>query len=141
MRSACADRYAIHSPACAPSRVFGLCSSGSSSETLKIRRLQFSRSETNRHPVESSQLASDLAADNGTEQLPVFSLETHHLALFDGIEVGGAGVDLDAGQQACGLEILQARRLFHHISAGEIVAALLQHLDHRLREGVSGQCQ
>jgi len=36
---------------------------------------------------ERSQLASDLAADNGTEQLPVSPLNTHQSELFDGIEV------------------------------------------------------
>ena len=49
----------------------------------------------------------------------------------------GAGVDLDAGQQHVGREILQVRRLLHDVLAGEIVAALLQHLHQGLRRAVA----
>src|SRR5581483_1344762 len=47
------------------------------------------------------------------------------------------GVDLDPGQQHFAPEVLQVGGLFHDVLAREIVAALLEHLDHGLRDGVT----
>src|ERR1700682_2702573 len=77
-------------------------------------------------------LAANLTADDRSEQVPLLALETHHLKLFDRIEVGRAGVDLHARQQGVEVEVLEARGLFHDVVAGQVVACLLQHLYHGL---------
>src|ERR1700744_2656605 len=82
-------------------------------------------------------LIAQIAGDDLAEQVPLLALEAHHLELADRREVGRRGVDLDARQQRVGLEILQARRLLHHVLAREIVAALLQHLHQRLRHAIA----
>ena len=79
-------------------------------------------------------LVADLAGDHVAEQLPGLAVEPHQLHLLDREVVVGAGVDLDAGQHQVGVEVLQAGRLLHHVLTGEIVAALLQHLHHGLRQ-------
>src|SRR3569832_1373739 len=78
-----------------------------------------------------------LTGDDVTEQLPLLALESYHLELLDRSKIVRRGVDLDAGQQRVGLEILQARRLSHDVLAGEIVAAHLKHLHHGLRGGIA----
>src|SRR6185503_6675670 len=74
-----------------------------------------------------------VAAQDVAERLPLLALEALHLQLADRGEVVRSGVDLDAGQQGVRREVLQARGLLHQIGAGEIVAALFQRLDQRLR--------
>src|SRR4029077_16668725 len=54
-------------------------------------------------------LVAQVAADDVAEQVPLVALEAHHLKLLDRVEVGGAGGDLDAGQQRVRREILQTR--------------------------------
>jgi hypothetical protein len=44
-------------------------------------------------------------------------------------EIGGAGVDRDAGQQHQQFEVMQVRRLPHHVLAGQVVAALFENLN------------
>jgi hypothetical protein len=51
------------------------------------------------------------------------------LGLPDWRKIGLAGIDRDAGQQHRQLEMLQAGRLLHHVFAGQLIAALLQHLN------------
>src|SRR3954452_19241077 len=70
--------------------------------------------------------AADVAADDLTEQVPLVALELHQLKLRDRSEVGRAGVDLDAGQQAAELQILDVGRLLHDVLSREIVTARLQ---------------
>src|ERR1700709_681586 len=82
-------------------------------------------------------LVAGFAADDVAEQLPFFTLEAHQLKLLDRREVGGRGVDLDAGKQRVGRKILQACGLLHHGGTGQIVAAHLQHLHQRLRGPVA----
>src|SRR5487761_2310857 len=81
--------------------------------------------------------AADVAADDVAEQHPSLALELHQLKLADRGEIGWRGVDLDAGQQDFGSEILEVCGLLHDIFAGEVVAALLQHLNQRLRDAVA----
>src|SRR5450631_4774785 len=81
--------------------------------------------------------ASDVAADDVTEQLPPFALETLQLQLADRGKICRAGVDHHAGQKNFGAEILQVGCLFHDVLAGEIVTALLQHLYQGLGNAVS----
>src|SRR5271169_2800317 len=76
---------------------------------------------------------AELAADDVAEQLPFLALESHHLQLIDGSEIGRRGVDRDAGQQGVGRKTLQACGLLHHVFAGKVIAAHLQHLHHGLR--------
>src|SRR6267154_2975383 len=68
--------------------------------------------------------AADVAGDDIAEQFPFLALELHQLKLADRGEIGWAGVDLDAGQQDFGTEILEACRLLHDVGAGEVVTAL-----------------
>src|SRR5882672_11445854 len=81
-------------------------------------------------------LAADVGADDVAEALPGFALESHELQLRERSEIGGAGVNLDAGQQAAEFKVLDARGLLHDVFAGEIVAAVLQHVHEALRDGV-----
>src|SRR5216684_5489914 len=74
-------------------------------------------------------LAADVRADDVAEALPCVALEAHQLQLRQRSEIGGAGVNLDAGQQAAEFEILDAGGLLHDVFAGEVVAALLQHVN------------
>src|ERR1019366_3977446 len=83
------------------------------------------------------QLAADVAADDIAEQLPPLALEALQLKLADRGEDGRRGVDLDAGQQDFGAEILEACGLLHDVFAGEVVAALLQHLNQGLRDAIA----
>src|SRR6266567_2214888 len=65
--------------------------------------------------------AADVAADDVAEQLPGIALEPHELQLRKRGKVGGAGVDLDAGQQATELKPSYVGRLPHDVLACEIV--------------------
>src|SRR5712691_4276187 len=76
--------------------------------------------------------AADIGADDIAEQLPGIALEPHQLKLGKRGKVAGAGVDLDAGQQATELKPSYVGRLPHDVLAREIVATLLQYLDQRL---------
>src|SRR6476659_3841351 len=78
-------------------------------------------------------LGSNLPANCGPKQFTVFTVESRHLHLLDGEIVGRAGVDLDARQQQPEFEVLEVGRLPHDVLAGELVAALLEHLNHGLR--------
>ena len=51
-----------------------------------------------------TRLTADVAVHNLAKQFPRFALELLQLDLRDRSEVGRAGVDLDAGQQAAELE-------------------------------------
>src|ERR1700730_17335168 len=77
--------------------------------------------------------AADIGADDLAEQVPLLAVEFHQLKLADRREIIRTGVDLDAGQQDFGPEILQVSRLLHDVFAGEIVAAHLKHLHQGLR--------
>src|SRR5262245_7471839 len=85
----------------------------------------------------STSASADVPAHDRAEPLPPLACEAMHLHLLDGIEVGGASIDLDAGQQHAEFETLQVRGLLHHVNAREIVAALLEHLNERLRNAVA----
>src|SRR6266702_8012212 len=71
-------------------------------------------------------------ADDVAETIPAVAIETHELQLRKRRKVGGAGIDLDARQQAEGCEVLDAGRLLHHVGARQIVAAGLQHVHETL---------
>src|SRR5258707_3630630 len=75
---------------------------------------------------------AERAVQHRADGFPAFAVEPLDLHLLDRIEVRRAGVDLDAGQQHGKLEILQICCLLHHVLAGEVVAALLEHLRQRL---------
>src|SRR5690348_14602359 len=77
-----------------------------------------------------------LAADYFAEAHPLLAFEADELHLLDRREILGAGVDADARQQHRQSHV-EARRLSHHVLAREIVAALPQHLDERLRHGIA----
>src|SRR5467141_1932984 len=80
--------------------------------------------------------ATDVGVDDVAEALPGLTLESLELNSGDRGEVGGAGIDLDARKQATELKSLDAGRLLHDVLAREIVAAGLQHMLERLRDGV-----
>src|SRR5260370_40626886 len=71
--------------------------------------------------------AADIGADDVAEPLPGFALKPHELQLRKRGKVAGAGVDLDARQQAAQLKPFYAGRLLHDVLAREIVATLLQY--------------
>ena len=72
------------------------------------------------------QLASFTAHD-GPEPLPAFALEPHHLQLFDGSEI--VRICLDAGSRKIDADLeIEIGGLLHDILAGQVVAALAQHL-------------
>src|SRR5437763_15782551 len=73
------------------------------------------------------------AFDHLAEPLPDLAVPARQLLLPDRMVVGRAGIDADAGQQGGRLEIVQGGRLLQDVLAREIVVALLQHLQHRLR--------
>ncbi len=81
--------------------------------------------------------AADLAGDDPVHQSVGGAVELHQLQLLHREEVAGAGVDGDARQQHAEREILQVGGLLHHVGAGEIIAALLEHLNHGLGRGVA----
>src|SRR6266404_3376137 len=81
-------------------------------------------------------LAPDVAVDDVTEALPGLALESLKLNRGDRGKVSGAGIDLDARKQKAELKSLDAGRLLHDVRAREIVAAGLQHMLERLRDGV-----
>src|SRR5216683_3700638 len=78
--------------------------------------------------------AADIGADDVAEQVPLLAVEFHQLKLADRREIIRAGIDLDAGQQDFGPEILQVSRLLHDVFASEIVAAHLKNLHQGLRD-------
>src|ERR1700730_6496213 len=67
--------------------------------------------------------AADVGVDDVAEAFPGLALEPHELNRGDRRKVGGAGVDLDAGQQAAEFQVFDAGRLLHDVLAREIVAA------------------
>src|SRR6185503_6174509 len=75
-----------------------------------------------------------LFAHDFAETHPLRAVEARQLHRLDRREVGGAGVDLDAGQQAIGREVLQAGRLLHHIRPRQVVAGLFENLHQALRD-------
>src|SRR3954463_15074572 len=82
-------------------------------------------------------LAADVAAQDLAEQFPSLALELLQLNLRDRREVGRAGVDLDAGQQATEFKPLDVGRLFHDVLTREVIAARLEDVDKSLRHGVA----
>src|SRR5262249_1647640 len=81
--------------------------------------------------------AADVAAHDIAEQLPGLALEAHQLKLRQRREIGGAGVDLDAREEAAQLEILDAGGLLHDVRAAEVVAAGLQDMHQALSDVVA----
>src|SRR6266571_5255261 len=71
-------------------------------------------------------LARSLGRDHLSERLKALALETLHFHRLDRIEIGGAGVDLDALDYHRQLETLNTCSLLHDVGAGQVVAALLQ---------------
>ena len=97
---------------------FNLCGSGSAVQHCirgKMRRL-----------------AANVAVYDRAEQFPALALEALHLQLLDWEEVVRAGVDRDARQQHPEFQVFQARGLYHHVFAREVIAAVLEHLHQRL---------
>src|SRR5262245_39663557 len=82
-------------------------------------------------------LAADVAVHDLAEQLPGFALELLQLDLRDRSEVGRAGVDLDARQQAAEFEILDAGRLLHDVLTRQVVAACLEDVNESLGSGIA----
>src|SRR5262249_37557129 len=76
---------------------------------------------------------TDIAGHHRAEQFPARAVEADHLHLLDRRKIARTGVDPDARQQHAQLEIFQIGRLPHDVLAREVVAALLEHLDQRLR--------
>src|SRR5882672_4707778 len=81
--------------------------------------------------------AADIGADDLAKAFPGLALELHELQLRERSEIGGAGVRLDAGQQTAEFKVLDARGLLHDVFTGEVVAAVLQHVDDALCDGVA----
>src|SRR5262252_11015798 len=73
--------------------------------------------------------STDRTGQDRTEWNVTLAIEAPHLGLPDRREIGRAGIDRDAGQQHRQFEMLQVSRLLHHILAGQLVAALLEHLN------------
>src|SRR6266581_1387026 len=67
--------------------------------------------------VGKNPLAPDFAAKHWPEQLPCRALESPQLYLLDRREIDRAGVNLDAGQQVRGSEVLQVCGLLHLVLA------------------------
>src|SRR4029077_3956262 len=70
--------------------------------------------------------------DHVPYRLPGAAFELNQSHLLDGAEILRTRVDFDAGQEDGGLVVLEDFCLPHHVFAGEIVAALLEHLRKRL---------
>src|SRR6476620_363405 len=70
--------------------------------------------------------------DHVPYRLPGAAIELNQSHLLDGAEILRTRVDFDAGQEDGGLVVLESFCLPHHVFAGEIVAALLEHLRKRL---------
>src|SRR5690348_7172664 len=68
---------------------------------------------------------------------PTRAVEPRELLGLEREEVVGPGVHLDPGARERQLQVLQVRRLLHHVLAREVVAALLEHLHQRLRGAVA----
>jgi hypothetical protein len=71
----------------------------------------------------------DRADQDRTEWNVALAVKAPHLGLPDRREIGRAGIDRDAGQQHRRFEMLQTGHLLHHVLAGQLIAALLQHLN------------
>src|SRR5205807_1706822 len=82
-------------------------------------------------------LPSDFAADRRSEQFPFLALEASKPYLLDGREISRACVDRNARQQLLGPEAVQVCGQFHNVLAREVIPALFQHLDKRLRNIVA----
>src|SRR4051794_27862092 len=83
-------------------------------------------------------LAADVAADEIAEQFPTLAMEFPELKLFYRSEVSCIGVDRDAGQESFQLQILDVGGLPHDVRTSKIVAALLENMNHGLRDIVAG---
>ncbi len=79
-------------------------------------------------------LATSRPVDHVTKPHPAFAVELDQLLLGDRIILIRRGVELDPGQQQRQLQAFQARRLLEDVRARELVAALLENLDRRLRD-------
>ena len=75
--------------------------------------------------------------DDRPEGLPVLAVELHHLQLLVDAVVGRRGRDRNSRQQQIELDIVQAGGLLQHVLAGQLVAALLEHLNQQLRGDVA----
>src|ERR1700759_453125 len=76
--------------------------------------------------------AADVGADDIAEAFPSLALEPLQLYRRDRGEIGRRRVNLDARQQARDLEVLHACRLLHDVLPGQVVAAVLQHVNQTL---------
>src|SRR5712664_4165050 len=75
------------------------------------------------------------AVDQLAEQDPAGPIVASQLLLFDREKVGRTGVDLDAWKQHRQGQVLDVRRLFHHVRSTEIVPRVFQDMDQGLRDG------
>src|SRR3954469_25676271 len=76
-------------------------------------------------------------ADYLAEQLVFLAVEALQLNRLQGRVVVRPGGDGDAGEQRIDAKALHRRGLLHDVLAGQVVAALLEHLHERLRHGVA----
>src|SRR3974377_837787 len=81
--------------------------------------------------------STDRAGQDRTEWNVALAVEAPHLGLPDRREIGQAGIDRDTGQQHRQFEMLHAGGLLHHVLAGELLAALLHHLNCWRSNGVA----
>src|SRR6516225_9902110 len=114
------------------------------SENLEILRCAIAHhSSVLRTAPESrkSRSASLLPRHQRTEELPGLAFETLHLQLLERRKIRRAGLDLRARQIDADLEV-EVGGLAHHVLAGEIVAALPEHLLQTLGDAIAedGRC-
>src|SRR5215208_1572902 len=71
--------------------------------------------------------------EDRAEHFPTLTVEPHHLQLLVDAVIGWRGIGEDTRQRQIEHDVLEAGRLLHDVFAGEIIAALLEHMDHQLR--------
>src|ERR1700730_9539592 len=77
------------------------------------------------------------ATDDAAEQHPALAIEALQLHLPDRVKIAGAGADENSRQHHRQLQILEVLGLPHDVLAGEVIAALSQHLHQRLPRAVA----
>src|SRR5437899_8880654 len=83
--------------------------------------------------LRTSTSSSISCAQHLAEALPLRPREAIQLPLLDEGEIGRRTVERHARQEQRQLQVLDVGGLLHHVLARQVVAALLQYLDHRLR--------
>ena len=78
-----------------------------------------------------------VAAYDVAEQMPIRPFEAHQLPLLDRGEIARRGIEADAGKQHSQFDVLQIGGMPHHALARQIVAALPQEVNQRLRRVVT----